>query len=98
MIRRTARFAVHAMAALVAASTIVLAVFAWRLSGGPVSLAFLTPYVQDALEQTDAPYEVEFSDTILTWAGWERALDIRILDVRAVAADGAVTFGLGDLL
>lgn len=90
MIRRTVRFAVHAMAALVAASTIVVAVFAWRLSGGPVSLAFLTPYVQDALAQTDAPYEVEFSDTILTWAGWERALDIRILDVRAVGADGAV--------
>ena len=80
----------HAAASLVAVTAIVIAVFAWRLSGGPVSLAVLTPYVQDALSQTESPYQVEFSDTILTWAGWERALDIRIVDVRVVGADGAV--------
>ena len=90
MIRPAARFVMHAVAALVAAGAIAIAVLAWRLSGGPISLAYLTPYVQDALDQTDAPFEVEFSDTILTWAGWERALDIRILDVRTVGADGAV--------
>lgn len=90
MIRPTARFVTHAVAAVVAAVAIVFAVFAWRLSAGPISLAFLTPYVQDALRQTDSPFQIEFSDTILTWAGWDRALDIRILDVRAMGADGEV--------
>ena len=90
MIRPTARFIMHAMASLVAVAAIVIAVFAWRLSGGPISLAVLTPYVQDALSQTESPYQVEFADTVLTWAGWERALDIRIVDVRLVGADGAV--------
>jgi hypothetical protein len=78
------------VAAMVAAVAVVFAVFAWRLSAGPVSLAFLTPYMAAALEQTDSPIQLEFSDTILTWAGWERALDIRILDVRARGADGEV--------
>ena len=90
MIRPTARFVTHAAAALVAALAIAFAAVAWRLSGGPISLAWLTPYVADALKETDSPYQVEFADTILTWAGWDRALDIRILDVRVVGADGAV--------
>lgn len=78
------------MAAVVAALTLLLAVAAWRLTGGPVHLSFLTPYVQDALRETDSPYRVEFADTILTWAGWERTLDIRLLDVRMVGVDGAL--------
>ena len=91
MIRPTARFVTHVFAAMVAALAVGFAVFAWRLSAGPISLAYLTPYVADALRQTDSPIQVEFSDTILTWAGWDRALDIRILDVRAIGADGEVT-------
>ena len=90
MIRPTASFVTHVAAAVVAAVAVGFAVFAWRLSAGPISLAFLTPYVQDALRQTDSPIQIEFSDTILTWAGWDRALDIRILDVRAMGADGEV--------
>ena len=80
----------HTVASLVAVTAIVFAVFAWRLSGGPVSLAVLTPYVQDALSQIESSYQVEFADTVLTWAGWERALDIRIVDVRVVGVDGTV--------
>ena len=90
MIRPTARFVTHFIAAMVAALAVAFAVFAWRLSAGPISLAFLTPYVQDALKQTDSPIQLEFSDTILTWAGWDRALDIRILDVRVMGVDGEV--------
>ena len=90
MIRPATGFIVHVAAATVAAAAIVFAAAAWRLASGPVSLSFLTPYVQDALRETDSPYQVEFADTILTWAGWERTLDIRILDVRAVGPEGAV--------
>ncbi len=90
MIRPATRFVVNAVAAVVAATAIITAAAAWRLASGPVSLNFLTPYVQDALRQSDSPYRVEFSETILTWAGWERTLDIRILDVRAVGPGGGL--------
>lgn len=90
VISPTIRSVTNIVAAAVAALAVAFSVFAWRLSAGPVSLAFLTPYVQDALKQTDSPLQIEFSDTILTWAGWDRALDIRILNVRAVGVDGEV--------
>ena len=90
VIRPATRVVVHALAAILAAAAVVSAAAAWRLASGPISLSFLTPYVEDALRQSDSPYRVEFSDTILTWAGWERTLDIRLLDVRAVGAEGGI--------
>ena len=59
----------------------LLAVTAWLVSAGPISLAFLTPYIQTALNPKTGEYSVELADTILTWAGWERALDIRVVEV-----------------
>lgn len=65
---------------------------AWRLASGPVSLGFLTPYMQGALDELhQGAFEVTFDDTILTWAGWERTLDIRIVNLRvALPAGGTV--------
>jgi hypothetical protein len=90
LIRPASRFILHATAAIVAAFAVALAAVAWRLTSGPVSLGFLTPYVADALRQSDSPYRVDFADTVLTWAGRGHPLDIRILEVRAVGPDGAV--------
>ncbi len=73
MIRPTAHFILHAIAATVALIAIVVAAAAWRLAQGPVPLTFLTPYIVDALRQTDAPFRVDVADTILVWAGWERS-------------------------
>ena len=90
VIRPAGHFVLHVVAAAIAAAAIVFAAAAWRLASGPVTLTFLSPYIEDALRESDAPYRVEFSDTILAWTGWERTLDIRLLDVRAVGADGAL--------
>ncbi len=82
MIRPTAHFILHAIAATVGLIAIVVAATAWRLAQGPVPLTFLTPYIVDALRQSDAPFRFDVADTILVWAGWERAFDIVLLDVR----------------
>lgn len=62
----------------------------WRLSGEPVSLNFLTPYLEEALKAKDGAFTTHLDDTQLTWAGWDRALDIRLIGVRAVKRDGEV--------
>lgn len=90
MIRPVTRFLVHALAALVGVLAIVFVVGAWRLSTGPISLAFLTPYLQEALVRSESPYRIEVDDTILTWVAEKRALDIRILGLRALGAEGTV--------
>ena len=90
MIRPTAHVLVNLIAAIVAAVAVVFVGVAWRLSSGPISLAVLTPYVQEALAQSDSPYLIDFSETILTWSGWTKPLGIRLIDVRALGPDGLV--------
>ena len=68
---------------------VVLAVLAWRLSEGPMSLAFLTPSIERALEGGQGRYRIRLENTILAWAGWERTLDIRVLNVRAIGPDSS---------
>ncbi len=63
---------------------------AWRLSSGPISLAFLSPYIENALSREHGAFRVRLDDTILTWAGWERTLDIRVINVRALGPDGEI--------
>lgn len=77
------------MAAFVAGIAIVLAVGAWRLSSGPISLGFLSPYLTEALSRSgNGAFRVELGDTILTWAGFERGMDIRVVDVRILDSSG----------
>ena len=85
------RFVFRAVAALTAAGAIVVAAAAWRLSAGPLTLAFLTPYLQEALSYNgDYGFLVELDDTILSWAGWERTLDISAVGLRVRRPDGTL--------
>ncbi len=63
---------------------------AWRVAGQPVSLSFLTPYLEQALSAEDGKFTTHLDDTLLTWAGWEHGLDIRLRGVRAVGSQGEV--------
>lgn len=58
------------------------AVFAWRLSEGPVSVKFLLPYAKGLLHRANGEVKIDLDDLIITWAGWERAVDLRALQVR----------------
>ena len=86
--KSTARIVLHVAGAVFGALAVVFAVGAWRLSSGPLSIGFLSPYIEEALQDDDTPYRIEFADTILTWAGWERALDVRVVDMRIADAGG----------
>lgn len=89
MIFRSIGFILEFVAGVVIGAAILLALVIWRLSGEPVSLAFLTPYFQEALSAEDGAFAVRLDDTVLTWAGWERTVDIRLKGVRAIGPDGA---------
>ncbi|MBE0529875.1 MAG: cytochrome c biogenesis protein CcdA [Rhodospirillales bacterium] len=70
MIRRTFRGFVQILGALGAGMAIMLVLAAWRLSSGPITLAFLSPYIERALSAEDGSLAIRLDDTILTWAGW----------------------------
>ena len=97
MIRRTARLVLEYCAAIVAGIIVVAALAAWRLSSGPIALDFLTPYIEEALSAEDGSIAVELDQTVLTWAGWDRNLDLRARGVRAVRSDGTVVATVPEL-
>lgn len=95
--RRTAKFLLEAVA-LLAAGMAILAVFLTiRLASGPMSVSFFTPYIVQALEPDDGSLSVTVEDTILTWDGRGRALQLRAVGVRLAGADGQVKARLPEL-
>ncbi len=89
MIRRTFRVIIQMLGGLGVGLAVILMVVAWQLSSGPISLAFLTPYIEKAVNAGQPNFKLTLKDTILTWAGWDRTLDIRVLDVRVMRQDGS---------
>ena len=74
---------------MLAGFVIIAGFAAWRLSQDePVRLTFLTPYLVEALTPEDGSFQVTIEDTVLTWGGWERTLDLRATGVRVLDADG----------
>lgn len=70
---------------------VAMLLVAWRLASGPVSIGFLTPYLETALDDVyQGVFDITVEDTILTWAGWERTLDIRVVNVQSKLASGDV--------
>ena len=89
MIRRTSLLLLEVLAALVAGLAILAGVAAWRVSAdAPLRLSFLTPYLEQALTAPNGSFTVRIEDTVLTWAGWQRTLDLQASGVRVIGADG----------
>jgi AsmA-like C-terminal region/Protein of unknown function len=78
VIKPTAKFLLEGLGTLLLVLVVGFALLAWRLSSGPISLSFLTPRIAEALHLgAEDGYRVEVADTVLTWGGWDRTLDIR---------------------
>lgn len=76
------RFCFNIIAGVMGIATLLLVLLVWRLSEGPVSIAFLAPYISSAIEDVAPGVRATFKDTILVWAGWERNIDVRIIDLQ----------------
>jgi hypothetical protein len=77
------------VAALFAGSAIVVAAAAWRLSEGPISVGFLSPYVKESLTFGGTDVNITLKDTVLAWRGFDRGLDIVVLDLEVLDGNGA---------
>lgn len=89
MIRRTSLVFLEVVVALIAIAALIVAAGAWRLSQGPVSLAFLTPYIGTTFMPENAPVKITVADTRVIWAGWERGLDVVALDATIEDREGS---------
>lgn len=88
MIRRTSKLLCEALGTLAAGVVVIAAVAAWRLSAGPISLDFLSPYIEHALSAPDRSFTLKLDRTVLAWAGWSRTLNLRAEGVHAFDSRG----------
>lgn len=107
LIIRSSRVLVLFFAAALVGLAMFSGVLVFQLSRGPISLNFLTPLVEEALNSSAGATQVRLHNTVLSWEGQERALDIRatglqFLDsserVRATIPEMSVKFSVRALL
>jgi hypothetical protein len=77
---------------------VFVAWFGYRLSEGPLSLSFLTPYIEDALSDPGEGFAVKLERTVLAWNRETRTVEIRAVNVHAVAADKGVIAAAPEIL
>jgi len=97
LFRKSIRAIIHLLGGLGAGLAILVVIAAWQLSSGPISLAFLSPYIESTLGRFHKSFQLRLDDTILTWAGWERTFDIRVINVRAFDANNVLIASIPEL-
>ena len=88
LISKTLRGLFHVTGGIIAGFTIAFILVVWRLSEGPISIAFLAPHISAAISNTLPGVKATFDDTLLVWAGWDRAIDVRIIDLQISSSNG----------
>src|ERR1700754_3850659 len=82
LIRRTTKILLEALGARLAGIALLVGFLAWRLIyEGPIHMAFLAPYVEQSVAEANRDFRIEIEDTVLTWAGWPRGLDLRAINL-----------------
>ncbi len=96
MIQRSLRITLEVVIGVLAGLAILAGIGVWRLSSGPVHLEFLTPYLEEALRDPQGQLTVDVGETVLTWGGWTRAVDLRVRNIRVIGSDEGTVAVLPD--
>ncbi|MBL22622.1 MAG: hypothetical protein CMM48_01850 [Rhodospirillaceae bacterium] len=75
-------------------AAILFAILAWRLSSSPVSLNFVTPFIERNFSAVDKSYVVRVEDTVLIWDGWRHPADVRARNIKIFSRDGKLLVSL----
>jgi len=80
---------------LLAIALVIFGFVFWRLTEGPISLDFLTPYLEDAIND-DSPTgpRLAIGETYLTWDAQRDAVEITVDDLTLVDTEGEVGLDL----
>lgn len=95
--KKAFRWTLQLLGVLVVGTSILAGVVAWRLTSGPVSISFLTPYFENALTSGDGTFLIDVDDTILTWVGDDQTVDLQLKGARVLTKDGKLVAAIPDL-
>lgn len=95
MIRRTTVLFLEVLLALVLLTVVAVGAFAWRLSDGPIEIAWARDHLAAALSDEQAGISTRIGRATLALSTWERAFDVVAQDVVVVDREGAVRARIG---
>ena len=97
MIRRSTILVFEIVLGILALLAIPAAVLLWRLASGPVEVDFLTPYIEEAFQESTPNSKVEVGATVLEWQGLSRSIDLRARDIRFLDLDDDLALALPEV-
>jgi hypothetical protein len=86
VIRTTSKLLIELVGVILAGLVVLGGLAAWRLASGPIAVNFLTPLIEQGLNDAANGVSIDIGDTVLTWNGLGEAFDIRARRVRAFGA------------
>jgi hypothetical protein len=82
LIRHTTKVFIEALGAILAGIALLVGFLAWRLAyEGPIHVRFVAPYIERSVGAAGKDFVLGIEDTVITWAGWPRGLDVRAINV-----------------
>jgi hypothetical protein len=97
LVRRTSLILTELLAMLFAGLIALGGIAAFLLHTGPVSLDFMTPHLEAMLNDEDGGFVVDIDRTVVVWAGWRDAIDIRATQVSVTTPDGVALARIPEL-
>jgi hypothetical protein len=85
---RSSRALLLFFAAALVGLALMLGMLFFQLSRGPISLSFLTPFIEQALNSTLDGTSIALHDTVLTWESEASQLDIRATGLQVIDSEG----------
>jgi hypothetical protein len=67
VIARSAKVVTEVIVGAIAVAVLMAGVFVWRLSTGPVSIDFLTPYLEESFADNERGLALQVKETVLAW-------------------------------
>lgn len=88
MIRRATKITIEIVAVALTGVVVALGLLGWRLSTGPISADYFSPYVERALTPASGEYRIKVGHTVAQWGGWQRPVVVHVRDIRVTSKDG----------
>jgi len=88
LVRRTSILIYEIVAMLFVGLIALGGIGAYLLNRGPVPLDFMTPHLEAMLNEEGGGFVVDIDQTVLVWAGWRDAIDIRATRVSVTTPEG----------
>jgi hypothetical protein len=88
VIARSAKIITEVIIGVIAVVALGAGLAIWRLSTGPLSVDFLTPYLEESFADNERGLTLDVEETVLAWGG-ARTISLRAHNMRILDSDGA---------